>query len=114
MIVPFATKRKLKLILINQLVFNTLVTLKKQIKIMTDPCILFRSQYKKAKETLDFLEKQKYKIELDLESNPISADLNKKLREINLDIKITSNELEHANYSIDKCETKHDAIKKNI
>lgn len=48
---------------------------------MIDPCILFRSQYKKAKETLDFLEKQKYKIELDLESNPISADLNKKLRE---------------------------------
>jgi hypothetical protein len=80
---------------------------------MTDPCNLFKSQYKKAKETLDILELQKYQIELDLESNPISSDLNKKLREINLDIKITINELEHANYSIDKCEIKHATVIKN-
>ena len=71
---------------------------------MNDPCHLFKSQYKKAKETLDILHKQKHQIELDLESNPISSDLNKKLREVNLDIKITVNELEHANYSIEKCE----------
>lgn len=71
---------------------------------MNDPCQLFKSQYKKAKETLDILEKQKSEIEFNLESNPISSDLNKQLREINLDIKITVNELEHANYSIEKCE----------
>ncbi|MBG6111655.1 hypothetical protein H4V97_000568 [Flavobacterium sp. CG_23.5] len=71
---------------------------------MNDPCQLFKSQYKKAKEMLDILQKQKSEIEYNLESNPISADLNKQLREINLDIKITVNELEHANYSIEKCE----------
>ena len=71
---------------------------------MNDPCQIFKSQYKKAKETLDILQKQKSEIEFNLESNPISADLNKQLREINLDIKITVNELEHANYSIEKCE----------
>lgn len=79
---------------------------------MNDPCQLFKSHYKKAKETLDILEQQKYQIEFDLESNPISADLNKKLREINLDIKITVNELEHANYSIEKCEINHASLLK--
>lgn len=81
---------------------------------MTDPCVLYKSQYKKAKETLDILEKQKHQIELNLESNPISSDLNKKLREINLDIKITVNELEHAKYSIEKCEINHAAFLKQI
>ncbi|MFE3866502.1 hypothetical protein ACFX5E_00265 [Flavobacterium sp. LS2P90] len=79
---------------------------------MNDPCQLFKSHYKKAKETLDILEEQKYQIELDLESNPISADLNKKLREMNLDIKITVNELEHAIYSIKKCEINQVALLK--
>ena len=79
---------------------------------MTDPCILYKSQYKKAKETLDILHMQKNQIELDLESNPISSDLNKKLREVNLDIKITVNELEHANYSIEKCEINHSTLSK--
>jgi hypothetical protein len=74
---------------------------------MNDPCNLFKSQFKKAKETLDILQKQKAEIELNLESNPISADLNKQLRDINLDIKITVNELEHAKYSIEKCEINH-------
>jgi hypothetical protein len=55
---------------------------------------------------------QKNQIELDLESNPISSDLNKKLREVNLDIKITVNELEHANYSIEKCEINHTTLSK--
>jgi hypothetical protein len=79
---------------------------------MSDPCHLFKSQFKKAKETLDILQMQKNKIELELESNPISSDLNKKLREINLDIKITVNELEHANYSIEKCEINHSTLSK--
>ncbi|MFE3847836.1 hypothetical protein ACFX5D_07650 [Flavobacterium sp. LB3P45] len=50
---------------------------------------------------------QKSQIELVLESNPISSGLNKKLREINLDIKIPVNELEHADYSNAKCEISH-------
>lgn len=79
---------------------------------MNDPCQLFKSQYEKAKETLDILDQQKHQIELNLQSNPISADLNKELREINLDIKITKNEVEHAIYSIEKCTIKYDSAKK--
>jgi len=74
---------------------------------MKDPCEIFKSQRKKAQETLDILQLQKSQIELDLELNPISADLNKKLRQINLDIKITVNELEHADNSNATCEINH-------
>ena len=48
-----------------------------------------------------------------LESNPIYSDLNKKLREINLDIKIPVNELEHADYSNAKCEISHPTTLEN-
>ena len=74
---------------------------------MNDPCKLYKSQYKKAKETLAILEIQKTQINLNLEPNPISASLNKELRMVNLDIKITLNEIEHAEYSIHQCEMKH-------
>jgi chaperonin cofactor prefoldin len=71
---------------------------------MNDPCALYKSQYKKAKETLDMLLLQKKQIDISLESNPISSDLHKELRKVNLDIKITVNELEHAESDINKCE----------
>ncbi len=71
---------------------------------MNDPLKLYKSQYKKAKETLAILEIQKTKINLDLELNPISASLNKDLRMINLDIKITLNEMEHAEFRLQECE----------
>jgi hypothetical protein len=73
---------------------------------MKDPCNLFKSQYKKAKDILDILEKQKAEIDLKLESNPSSATLHKELRTINMDIKITLNEIEHAEYCIQECESK--------
>ena len=74
---------------------------------MNNPCILFHSQSKKAKETLEKLEKQRDQIDFELKSNPICSDLHKKLRMVNLDIKITTNELEHAEYSIKNCELKY-------
>ena len=79
---------------------------------MDDPCSLYKSQYKKAKETLEILEKQKAQINLNLEPNPISSTLHKELRMINLDIKITMNELEHAESNIHECELKYNSLQK--
>ena len=76
---------------------------------MEDPCILFKSQYKKAKETLAILEKEKETINFTLESNPSSATWNKKLRDINMDIRITINEMEHADFNLQNCELKYNS-----
>jgi hypothetical protein len=76
---------------------------------MTDPCTLFKSQYKKAKETLDVLLIQKAEINLKLESNFSSATLHKELRTVNMDIRITENEMEHAEYRIQECESKYNS-----
>lgn len=74
---------------------------------MNDPCKLYRSQYKKASETLDILIIQKAEINFKLTSKPASASLNKALRDVNMDIRITENEIEHAEYSIKRCESEY-------
>ena len=76
---------------------------------MKDSCELFKSQYKKAKETLVILEEQKAEINLKLESNPSSASLHKELRTVNMDIRITQNEMEHAESCIQECELKYNS-----
>jgi len=77
---------------------------------MKDSWNLYKRQYKKAKETLEILEKQKAQIEFDLKSNPICSTLHKDLRKINLDIKITVNELEHVASGIKKCELESNSL----
>ncbi|MFV7235675.1 hypothetical protein [Flavobacterium sp. ZB4R12] len=79
---------------------------------MTDLCILYKSQYNKAKETLDILEQEKSQIDSNLKSDPICSNLHKELRRINLDIKITINEIEHAESDILKCELNQITFKK--
>jgi hypothetical protein len=74
---------------------------------MINTCNLYKSQYKKAKETLDLLTLQRAEIDFKLLSNPISAILHKELRDKILDIKITSNELEQAESDIKDCESRH-------
>jgi hypothetical protein len=76
---------------------------------MDDPCKLFKSQYKKAKETLDILIIQKEEINLKLESDSSSAILHKELRTVNMEIQITENEMEHAEYRIHESEMKHNS-----
>jgi hypothetical protein len=66
---------------------------------------MYKSQYKKAKETLDILEIQKTQINFNLKSNSISADLHKNLRTVDMEIKITLNEMEHAESCIQRCES---------
>lgn len=74
---------------------------------MNTPCKLYKRQYKKAKETLEMLEIRKAQIDFNLKSNPVCPDLHKELRLINLDIKITVNELEQAESDIEACESKY-------
>lgn len=74
---------------------------------MDDPCKLYRSQLKKASETLEILLTQKSEINLKLIAKPESASLNKALRDVNMEIRITENEIEHAEYSIKRCESEY-------
>lgn len=76
---------------------------------MKAPCSLYKSQYKKAKETLEILLIQKAEINFKLESNFSSASLHKELRTVNMDIKITENEMEHAEFRIQECESKYNS-----
>ncbi|WP_268846894.1 hypothetical protein [Flavobacterium aestivum] len=71
---------------------------------MNDWQNLYKRQYIKATETLKTLEKQKAEIDFKLNSDPICSHLHKELRTVNLDIKITLNEIEHAESYILKCE----------
>jgi outer membrane protein TolC len=71
---------------------------------MTTSYNLYKAQYKKAKETLDVLINNRTKIELKLESDPISSTLHKELRNVILDIKITQNELEQAESDVKQFE----------
>ena len=70
---------------------------------------LFKSQFKKAKETLDILLLQKVEINHKLESNFSSATLHKDLRTVNMDIRITENEIEHAQFRILEYESKYNS-----
>ena len=74
---------------------------------MKDPYTLYQSQYKKAKEALTILEEQRAEINLKLESDASSALLHKELRTVNMDIRITLNEIEHAESCIQDYESKY-------
>lgn len=77
---------------------------------MKDPCTIYKSQRQKAKDVLEILEKQRDEIIDKLKLNESSASLHKELRTINLDIKITINEIDHAEYNIQECESKNSSI----
>ncbi len=77
---------------------------------MKDPCTLYRSQRNKAQEVLEILKKQRDEINEKLKLNESSAVLHKELRTVNLDIKITVNEIDHAEYNIQECESKNSSI----
>ncbi len=76
---------------------------------MNNPYNLFESQYKKAKETLDLLKIHKAEINQKLESNFASATSHKELRTVNMEIKITENEMEHAQYRMKEYESKYNS-----
>ena len=77
---------------------------------MEDLCTLYKLQRQKAKEVLEVLEQQREEIYQKLKFDESSAVLHKDLRTINLDIKITLNEIEHAEYNIQECESNNNSI----
>lgn len=62
---------------------------------MNDYINRYQRQYKNALKTYEKLEKIKAEIDFKLKSNPVCSHLHKDLRTVNLDIKITLNEIEH-------------------
>lgn len=68
---------------------------------MKEKLLLHKMQLKRAKEVLQVLEVQKHQISIELVKNPSCSTLNKDLRLILLDIKITCNEIEQAKSDID-------------
>ena len=64
-------------------------------KRMTNQNDLHQRQYKNALKTIQKLKEIKAEIDFKLMSNPICSHLHKDLRNINLDITITLNEIEH-------------------
>jgi hypothetical protein len=62
---------------------------------MRDQTTLYQRQYNNALRTIESLNNIKTEIDNKLKSNPICSHLHKDLREVNLDIIITLNEIEH-------------------
>jgi hypothetical protein len=62
---------------------------------MKDQITLYQRQYNNALRTIERLKELKDEIDFKLKSNPVCSHLHKDLREINLDITITLNEIEH-------------------
>jgi hypothetical protein len=77
---------------------------------MEELCKKYRSQLKKAKDVFDILKKQRDEIELQLKTNFTSTTLHKDLRTLNMDIKITSNEIEHLESCIIECDSKYNTF----
>jgi len=71
---------------------------------MNDYINRYKRQYKNALKTYENLEKTKEEINFKLKSNPVCSHLHKDLRSVNLDIKITLNEIEHIESHIHQCE----------
>jgi hypothetical protein len=72
---------------------------------MNDQNNLYQRQYKNALKTYEKLEKVKAEIDFKLKSNPVCSHLHKDLRTVNLDIKITLNEIEHIESHLHGCES---------
>ncbi|MBW4361823.1 hypothetical protein [Flavobacterium taihuense] len=72
---------------------------------MDDQINRYKRQYQNALKTIDTLEKIKAEIDFKLKSNPVCSNLHKDLRTVNLDIKITLNEIEHIESHIHQYET---------
>jgi len=76
---------------------------------MDDNYISYKSQCKNAKETLVTLEKYREEIDFKLISDPSNAHLHKDLRTVNMDIRITENEIEHCELRIKEYESKYNS-----
>lgn len=66
---------------------------------------LYKAQHKRAKEILQVLEFQKTVITQQLKKNRICPNLNKDLKTLDLEIKITLNEIEQVEADIERAQS---------
>jgi hypothetical protein len=72
---------------------------------MNDQNDLYKRQHKNALKTYEKLKLIKSEIDFKLKSDPVCSHLHKDLREVNLNIKITLNEIEHIESHLFGCES---------
>lgn len=72
---------------------------------MNDYTELYKRQYTNAHKTYEKLKLIKSEIDFKLKSDPVCSNLHKDLREVNLNIKITLNEIEHIESHLQGCES---------
>lgn len=69
---------------------------------MNDSCQIYVDQVKKAKATIEMLEKELHEIRLKIQKYNDANDY-QVLRKLTLDMTITLNELEHSQFNLDQC-----------
>ncbi len=74
---------------------------------MDDSCILHEQRLNRVKITLANLEEEENQINLQLKENPIIPHLYKRLRELEIDKKITRNEIEDCEELLEECIAKN-------
>lgn len=70
---------------------------------MSIPCKEYESQIERAQEAVKILEERLYKVRYNLDKNPEDAVYRRELKQLSLDMKITMNELEHAQSELEIC-----------
>lgn len=78
---------------------------------MSIPCQEYEYQIEKAQETVKILEERLRAVRTKLDQKPEDAIFKRELKQLTLDMKITMNELEHAQTELAICRTKGKPVK---
>jgi len=70
---------------------------------MSMPCKEFESQIERAQEAVKTLQEKLNSVRQHLDTNPDDALNRRELKQLTLDMKITMNELEHAQSELESC-----------
>lgn len=74
---------------------------------MSISCQEYELQIEKAQETVKILEERLVSVRSKLDKKPEDAVYRRELKQLNLDMKITMNELEHAQSKLENCLSKN-------
>ncbi|RZJ70704.1 hypothetical protein [Flavobacterium sp.] len=73
---------------------------------MSTTCLDYELQVEKARETVKMLEEKLRNVRSQLDQKPEDAIFRRELKQLTLDMKITMNELEHAQGELHVCRTR--------
>lgn len=76
---------------------------------MKESCQKYEQQITKAKETIGLIEQELHQVRLKLQNDPNNAIYMQELKNINLDMTITLNELEHSESALENCISRQNA-----